>query len=119
MLDVHVHDSDFKRARYQIQTWAALPGLTNEELLCGKQRNLQHLPFIYTGGPVCICVCICARGGRDVGVCVFKRERACSLFYVCVSESAVHINTRGLMFVCGDVRPRFRQMSHNNNSGNR
>lgn len=85
MLDVHVHDSDFKRPRYQIQTWAALPGLTNEELLCGKQRNLQHLPFIYTGGPVCMCVCICARGGRDVGVCVcvFLRERehvACFMF---------------------------------------
>lgn len=31
-----MHDSNFKRLRYQIQTWAALLGLTNEELLCGK-----------------------------------------------------------------------------------
>lgn len=57
-LEVDLHDSNFKRLRYQIQTWAALLGLTNEELLCEKQRNLQHLPFIYTGGPVCTCVCV-------------------------------------------------------------
>lgn len=76
MLDVHVHDSDFKRLRYQIQTWAALPGLTNEELLCGKQRNLQHPPFIYTGGPVCVYVCASAHeeAGMWVCVCVFERE---------------------------------------------
>lgn len=55
-LEVDVHDSNFKRLRYQIQTWAALLGLTNEELLCERRRNLQHLPFIYTGGPVYVCV---------------------------------------------------------------
>ena len=72
-----MHDSNFKRLRYQIQTWAALLGLTNEELLCEKRRNLQHLPFIYTGGPVCTCVCVC--------VCVYmcvRRQGGCICVYV-------------------------------------
>lgn len=65
-LDVDMHESNFKRLRYQIQTWAALPGLTNEELLCGERRNLQHLPFIYTGGPVFMCECIWVWGGKEI-----------------------------------------------------
>lgn len=74
-LEVGVHDSNFKRQRYQIQTWAALLGLTNEELLCEKQRNLQHLPFIYTGGPMYLCV------SEGVYLCI-RRHRGC-IVYVC------------------------------------
>lgn len=74
-LKVDVHVSDFKSLRYQIQTWAALLGLTNEELLCEKRRNLQHLPFIYIGGPMWtgVCVCVCASGSTG-GCCVYIYE---------------------------------------------
>ena len=58
---------------YQIQTWAALLGLTNEELLCLRQRNLQHPPFIYTGGRVCLCVCVLCVCACENGV-VFKES---------------------------------------------
>lgn len=97
--EVDVHDRDFKRTGvggvgggYQIQTWAALLGLTNEELLCARQRNLQHPPFISTGGRVCLCmrkrcVCLC--------VCACARVRArMRLFSGCVREAS-HNNNPG------------------------
>lgn len=78
-----------KQRGYQIQTWAALLGLTNEELLCLRQRNLQHPPFIYTGGRVCewvcvsghaevlcvLCVCACENGVvfKESAQCVWQR----------------------------------------------
>lgn len=71
-LVVDLHDSNFKRQRYQIQTWAALLGLTNEELLCERRRNLQHPPFIYTGGLVRTCACV--RNHACVCVCAFLAE---------------------------------------------
>lgn len=86
-LVVDLHDSNFKRQRYQIQTWAALLGLTNEELLCERRRNLQHPPFIYTGGLVRTCACVrnhacvrvCVSRGRGCIVCTV-RQNSCFVF---------------------------------------
>lgn len=86
-LVVDLHDSNFKRRRYQIQTWAALLGLTNEELLCERRRNLQHPPFIYTGGLVRTCASVhshaCARAcvsrRRGCIVCTV-RQNSCFVF---------------------------------------
>lgn len=89
---------------------------------CVGSKGIYSIYLLST--QVGLCVYVCASAHEEAGmwvcvcVCFWERERACSLFYVCVSESAVHINTRVLMFVCGDVCPRFRQMSHNSNSGN-
>lgn len=66
-----------KQRGYQIQTWAALLGLTNEVLLCLRQRNLQHPPFIYTGGLVCEWVCVPTCGSTVCTVSCFQRKCAC------------------------------------------
>lgn len=132
-LVVGLHDSNFKRQRYQIQTWAALLGLTNEKLLCEGRRNLQHLPFIYTGGLVRTCVCVrnhacaraCVSGGRG---CIVRTVRQNSFFFLqffspskyAASVSIVVIFSPHCVRVCVPVCvhwQRFSQTSHNKDPG--
>lgn len=78
-LVVDLHDSNFKRLRYQIQTWASLLGLTNEELLCERGIYSIHLSSTLVG------LCVCARVSAIMRVCAcafLAEEGALYVLYV-------------------------------------
>lgn len=78
-LVVDLHDSNFKRLSYQIQTWAASLGLTNEELLCERGIYSIHLSSTQVG------LCVRARVSATMRVCAcafLAEEGALYVLYV-------------------------------------